>query len=434
MSRAMKTLAVLVVIATLVAGTVTLVRLSNGDFSGDYRLTGYFSSSGEGLQPGSLVVYRGVQVGRVSAIDLAGTSAKVSVLVQPTFRASRDATATIEPVNLFGAEQVSINDPAGPRGVLPPGGTFTHTAVSAVLGNLFAAATPLLRRIDTTDLASVINDLAQASNGEGPRIATALGEGAKLAALLDNTLQAQLAALDAFATFTGQVAPDTGAINGLSAEENAGLPSFNAAAADYQKLLESLTPFSQDLATLLADYRPDIDTLLADGDNVARVLTAQSSDVGNLLQGLYQYVYKLGHVGSSGTLPDGSRFAYFNTFILFSDVNQLVCSLLAPAQSGLSFLEPLQQSLAGAGSAFNCSSELAAFDAAQGTSTPVAPAVAPAPAPTTVPASAASSPTPGAAQALQQLSQQVYAALGQAAAPVSGSIGSYVHSLLGGGE
>ena len=50
------------------------------------------------------------------------------------------------------------------------------------------------------------------------------------------------------------------------------MPAFNADAADYAKLLATLTPFADHLATLLSDYHPDIATLIADGDNVARVV------------------------------------------------------------------------------------------------------------------------------------------------------------------
>jgi ABC-type transporter Mla subunit MlaD len=192
--------------------------------------------------------------------------------------------------------------------------------------------------------------------------------------------------------------------------------------ADYQRLLESLTPFANQLATILADYHPDIATILASGDNVARVLTAQQDDVGQVIQGAYHYADKLGHASSPDTLPDGSGFGYFNTFILFADVNQLVCSLIAPAGTGLSFLEPVQQAVAGAGSAFNCSSQLAAFNAAQSTA-----------APSTAPAAAA--PNPATPSAAQGLTNQVYGILGKPSSPSgsSPSIGGYIHSLLGGG-
>ncbi len=103
----------LIVLVALVVGAVLLVRMANGDYSGDYHLTGMFPRAGEGLQPGSEVVFRGVQVGRVSTISLVGSQAEVSVLIQPSFRVPATATATIRPVNLFGAEEMSLTTPGG---------------------------------------------------------------------------------------------------------------------------------------------------------------------------------------------------------------------------------------------------------------------------------------------------------------------------------
>lgn len=433
---------VLVVLAVVAVGCVLLVRLADGDFSGDYRLTGYFPRAGEGLQPGSEVAYRGVQVGRVTAIGLAGTSARVTLLMDPAFRVPANATATIGPVNLFGAEQVTLTVPHGGAGADPPGpylspgGVLAHAHTSDELGDLLAAAAPLLRRVDTTHLAEVVTDLAQAAEGEGPRIARAIDAGASLAGYLDRTLQAQLTALDAVSGFTAAVAPDGPAVDGLSAQENVALPAFNRDVAVYRTLLDDLQPFAAELAQLLGDYHPDIVTLLSAGDDVARVLTAQQANVGQVIEGAYQYAYKVGSGASTPTLPDGSHYVYFNTFLLFTDVNTLVCDLLAPPQPGLAFLEPVQQALAGAGTPFDCQSQFAAFGAAQGTSTSTATT---APATTTAPASA-SSGTPAAAggtgaagSAAQRLTTQVYGILGEPSAGGNAEgVGGYVRSLVGG--
>ena len=424
MSRSRRVLFALLAIVVISGIWVVLVRWSNGDFSNRYQLTGYFAGAGQGLHPGSEVVFRGVQVGQVSTMSLAGSRARVTMLIDQDFRVPQTATATIGPINLFGADEVSFTTPqesgAGPY--LAPGSTIPRTADSDELGDLFAAAAPLLDKVNTGDLSTVVSELAQASAGEGPQIAASFNEGAKLAALLDSTLQAQLQALDSFARFAGALTPAAGPLNGLSADENVALPAFNADAADYAHLLATLTPFANHLATLLTDYHPDIATLIADGDNVARVFTAQVSDVGQLITGLYEYVYKLGHAVSPVTLPDGSRFGYFNTFILFSDVNNLICSLIAPNQPGLSFLEPIQQALAGTGSAFNCQSELAAFDAAQGSGLQ----------------SLSTTPSPDssaqAASALQQIANEVYALLGQPSNPTTETLGGYLGSLLGAGQ
>jgi ABC-type transporter Mla subunit MlaD len=87
MSRLARLLISVAVLVVLVGGTVTLIRASNGDFSGDYRLSGIFAQAGEGLPPGAEVVFRGVQIGRVSSAVLHGDQAKVTMLINPSFEA-----------------------------------------------------------------------------------------------------------------------------------------------------------------------------------------------------------------------------------------------------------------------------------------------------------------------------------------------------------
>jgi phospholipid/cholesterol/gamma-HCH transport system substrate-binding protein len=428
MKRLLRIVVSVVVVFGLVFGTVTLVRLANGDFAGDYTLSGTFPRAGEGLNPGSAVVFRGVQVGRVSTISLDHNLARITVLIEPSFKVPSTATATVEPVNLFGAEQVALSTPhrntdAGPY--LTPGASFAHAESSDELGDLFAAATPLLNSIDTTNLSTVLGELAQASQGEGPKIAASISAGTQLAGLLDRTLNSQILALQSFARFTQAIAPAAGDLNNLNAEINAGLPSFNAEEADYENLLNTLIPFSNRLAALLSTYHPDIATILESGDNVSRVLLAQQGSIGQVINGAYHYFQKIAE-GAAGLtkLPDGSTYAYFNTFILFSDVNSLVCNLIAPPTGGMSFLQPIQQALAGTGSAFNCSSEFATFNALQGSS---------APAPATAPASQPSaSTTSGANSAAAAAATQAYGMIGQPDQSTPTNLGGIITQLLGG--
>jgi virulence factor Mce-like protein len=426
MRRLLNVLVSLVILFGLVFGTVELVRLANGDFAGDYKLNGTFPRAGEGLHPGSAVVFRGVQVGRVSTISLYQNQAQVTVLIEPSFKVPAASTATIQPVNLFGAEQVSISSPhansdAGPY--LSPGSTFARAQSSDELSDLFAAATPLLNHLNTSQLSTVLSELAQASQGEGPKIAAGINAGTQLAGLLDRTLNAQILALDSFAKFTNAVAPAAADLNNLNTQINAGLPGFNAEEADYQNLVNTLVPFSDRLASLLATYHPDIATILTSGDNVSRVLLAQQDNIGQVINGAYHYFQKIAQ-GTSGLnkLPDGSTYGYFNTFILFTDVNSLVCNLIAPPTGGMSYLEPLQQALAGAGSAFNCSSELSSFASLQGNSST----------PSVVTPSNGTSPTSAANSAGSAAANQVYGAIGQPDTSKPSSLGGILNQLLGG--
>ncbi len=417
---------VAVVIAVAVAAVTVAVKASDGAFAGTYRVTGTFAAAGQGLHPGSEVTYDGVQVGRVGSIRLDHGRARIALVLQHSFRFPSDATATIQPQNLFGAEEVALSAPAGGAGPwLAPGAVVARTAISDQIGDLFAVADPLLSKVDAADLSTTLSELDQATAGEGPRIASGITVGSRLAGVLAGTIGAQLHALYSLAAFSAAVAPDGGAINGLAARANAALPAINRAENAFQRLLDTLTPLSADVAQFLAAYRPDIGALLQTGDNVTRVLVAHQSDIEALVRGLYRYVTKIALASSgSQTLPDGSTFAYFRTFVEFSDVNDLVCSLIAPAAPSLSFLQPLQQALGASGSAFDCSAQIAAFDSLQhGSGAP-----APAPAPAAPHVASSSTAAQGAAVA-----GQIYQAIGSPQVPLAHSLGGYVSMLLGAG-
>jgi virulence factor Mce-like protein len=432
--RAVLRLAVtLVVAAALVAGVVVLVKNADGAYDGDYRVAGAFPAAGQGLHTGSEVEYDGVQVGTVSSLSLVDGRARVVLDIEPAFRIPAEATATVRPQNLFGAEEVAVTSPDGRSGPwLAPGATLAHTAVADQIDDLFATADPLLARIDTTDLSATLGELNQATDGQGPAIAAGLGEGSKLASLLSDTLSAQLTALDSLTALSAALVPTGPEVGEVARQANASLPAINAAQDDFQRLLDTLTPLSENVAQFLSAYRPDIGTLLTTGDNVTRVLVAQQSDIEALIHGAYRYVTKLGDI-SGETLPDGSKFAYFQTFIQFDDVNDLVCSLIAPAAPGLAALAPLQQALSAAGSPFDCSSQQSTFD----TLNPSAPAAATA-APTastgSAPAPATATPAPAAStgSAGSAVANQVYQALGTPTVPQSQSLDGYVQMLLGG--
>lgn len=428
-SVAAKPLAGLLTLALILGASVVLVRLGDGDFSSAYDVSASFPSASPGLHGGSQVEEEGVQIGSVRQIVLRHDRAFVTLGIKTADKIPADATATVEPENLFGADQVAISAPgAGAGPYLRPGGTIPHTKVLDELGQLFSSADPLLSRIDTTDLSTAVNELAAAYGGEGHEIASSLRAGTQLTALLARTNSAQLAALDAFTRFNEAIEGEGPTLNTLASYGNQTMPLFDSAEAAYAKLLEELGTFGEKFSVLVADYRPQIDTLLDQGDNVLRVLLTQRSDVASLVQGLAQYAYRFGHGAGPARLPDGSRFGYFKTFILWSDVENFVCNLIAPAHSGLSFLEPLQKALLSGNTLLDCSSQMSAFDAAQ--TAPTSSSATGAPPSGAGAVSSGQAGSAAQASAGQQAADGLYGALGAPeAAPPSG-IGAYVDSLL----
>ncbi|HET9731954.1 MAG TPA: MCE family protein [Acidimicrobiales bacterium] len=406
-----------VVLALFAVGTV-IVKGAYGGFSNQYLLVGYFDRTGNGLFNGSEVQHDGVTVGKVSGISLAGGRAKVDMRIDRGFVVPADATAVISPKNAFGDETVGLQFQAGDTSpALRPGGEVAHTQVQDQITQFLAVADPLLNSINGTDLGTVVDELSQASAGQGPTIAANFAEGSKLADLLSRTVDQQIAALQAFTGTITALAPAGATLNAIADANNQFLPVFNAQADAYQRVLAAFGPVADQLAAYLRDYHPNIATLLVDGDNPSRVLIADQQNISQVIHGLYRYTYKFATGISPETLPDGSRFAYFRSFILFSDVNKMICGMIAPAQPGLSFLKPLQQALAGAGTPLDCSAQMAAFNAAQ--------AGGP-----TVP-----SPTAAVSGAAQALSNQIGAVIGAPQPPAAaGGLGSVIDNVLGGGS
>ncbi|HZT66091.1 MAG TPA: MCE family protein [Acidimicrobiales bacterium] len=412
MSRGGRATVAAAMVLVLLAVATLVVKAAYGAYSGGYELSGSFARAGEGLHKGSQVEYQGVTVGQVSSISLADRKALVVMKIQSGFVVPADARATISPKNVFGEEVVDLSFPTGEHPpALAAGGVIRSTAVSDEITQLLAAADPLLDRLNGNDLATVISELSQASAGQGPNIAASINEGTKLANLFDDTLQAQIRALDSFTGFSQALAPTGNDLNAIARNNNLALPAFNAQAAAYQKVLDSFTPVADELGRLMQYYHPNIATILTSGDNVVRVLIARQQNISDLIHGLYRYSFKFASGASPETLPNGTKFAYFKTFVLFSDVNSLVCGLIAPPQPGLSYLQPLQQALTGPGSPFNCSAQIAAFDRVQ--------AGAPAPA------------VPSAQQAAQQLANHLGQIIGTPQPAQPGTVGDVLAPLLG---
>ncbi|MHB8262391.1 MAG: MCE family protein [Acidimicrobiales bacterium] len=331
-AKAFKAVVGLLVLVIVSAVAVVSIKAVDGAYAGNYDIVGYFARAGEGLHQGSQVEVDGVQVGQVSAISLVHGQAKIVMSIDHGFKVPVTTSALVKPVNLFGAEEVSLHMPRGTGDpYLIPGGRLHATAVSDQLNQLFQAADPLLEKIDGTQLTNVISELNSATSGEGNQISSGIQANAKLAALLSTTLPEQIQALRSLAGFAAALAPTGATIDSISASANQVLPLFNSEEAAYQRLLGTLTAMSASLATLIYDYRPDIGTLMTSGANISRVLLARQSNVAQVIDGLDTFVTRIAEGVSPGTLPNGSHYSYFKSFITLSSLQHLLCGIFSTA-------------------------------------------------------------------------------------------------------
>ncbi|HZD66417.1 MAG TPA: MCE family protein, partial [Acidimicrobiales bacterium] len=336
------------------------------------------------------------------------------------FQVPTDAQASLRPKSLFGNEEVLLHLPRGDHGpFLATGQSLPATGkVFPAVNNLIATAVPLLRSVNTRDLATVLSNLDAAVRGEGPAIARSIGDNAALSGLLSRTIQDQLVALQSFDRFQQAIENEGPVFNKIANLQNQALPPLTAAEGALQHMLMSLQPVSEDLAQLLADYRPSMDKLISSGASVSRVLIANQANIQALVTGLYHYTDKVAHAVSPTALPDGSHVGSFKVFVMFNQVNGLVCGLLAPLTTTPQGapLRPMLEKLAASGSKLNCSSYLAAVPRGPSTATATGP-VAPSP-----------------NQALQGLANRVYTQLGkpQVVPPANNGLQTLLGNTLAG--
>lgn len=337
-SRSFRVAGALAIAALLVNMSWLGVNLGLGSFHPSYPVTATFAKAGQNIYPGSVVDYRGVEVGKVSSIDLSNLQAKFVMKLNKGFNVPTNAQATLTPESFFGNEVVQLNFPTGTHPpYVSPGGTIGPTSVNGQLADLINSTVPLLEQISPQDLNTLFVESNQALEGEAPEIKAGLQEGLKLTGFLAQTMNAQSRLLDSSNRLAASFVPDTGAINRISANVNQALPVLNQAEASFQHLLDTATPLAGQLADFLSRYHPDLVTIINSGADISRLVISQGPNVGELTKALDVFIRFItngaNNLTPSNVTPSGQRFAYFQNFAQWSQIDSLVCALLGPGES-----------------------------------------------------------------------------------------------------
>jgi virulence factor Mce-like protein len=419
LQKAFRAIAAIVVVV-LVCGVATVaVRASYGAFSDDMKVKTTFSRAGQALHPGSDVKYRGVNVGKVRSVRLVHRKVQVVLQIHKSEKIPASTSASVRAKTLFGEKFIDLATKRGDPGpYLRNGDRVRSGGTGTEVDELVNGTDHLFRSIDVNALATLMDGLTKAYQGEGTKVAHLIDRSVGAADAFQQTLDAQLQAVDSFARFSHEYRDLGPSINAISGNLNEFLPTFNAARQDYERLLTSLEPFSDHLADFVEVNEANIDKILADGDNIVRVVTAHKQNISESIRGLARYTYVLSHAVSPERLPDGSHFGYLKLFIDVGDLQQLVCAALGPT-SQASQLSQVREALAAVAPQLACDGD---------TAPPQGQAVTPSKAGTSASKAGASS---------DPQSQLTDTVVGSVAKPDQatgrGSVNSLLTPLLGGG-
>lgn len=281
----------LILVALITVG----IKGAFGAFETGYELTGTFAAAGQGLNEGSSVAVRGVNVGEVEGIELVENQARIRLRIDDDVRIPETAQAVIRPKTLFGEKYVDIDlgEDEGSGPYLGDGDELVNTLGGFELERVLADAYPVLEAIDPAELAVVLDELATAADGLGPNIDRQIRNGsilAELSASNDGEFRQLTSDLALLAEELEAVAPDV--VTGAE-DLNAALPSLNERGDELNAALRDTSRLAGDLADLFEANEAFTTNALTNGSRSLQIIFDRRQQVQPLLRGLTRYTRTL---------------------------------------------------------------------------------------------------------------------------------------------
>ena len=304
-----------VITLSLLAALVVLgVSIAFGALDGGYELVGRFDAAGQGLlagNDGSDVQIRGVDVGRVSGIELVDGDAVVTVTMKDGEKVPRDAVAVIRPKTLFGEKFVDLEmEPEAERDgpFLEPGDEFSETLGGFELERVLSELYPILEAIDPADLGVVLGELADAGRGLGPVINRSIVNFTTLTRLQVEHDADTRQFLRDLALLSDELADRADDLVEGAEDLNVALPPLNERSDELNLLLREAGRLSGDLSDVLENNRGFLRKNVTEGGKGLQVLFEERANIGPLVTGVRQYVQTLAEVIRL-PLGDGTKLA-----------------------------------------------------------------------------------------------------------------------------
>lgn len=243
-------------------------------------------SRGGGLFAGSYVAYRGVDVGRISAVHLVPGGVMVVMKLDPGTKVPSRTRAIVRDLSAVGEQYLDLV-PTSSRGPYLTDGSVIPSSVTQVpitVETLLTTTGRFTASVDTVAFGQLLQTLTTALSGTGPQLRTILVAGESLAADLNsvkpqtnqlinqgqtllNTAKQTNPDVNQFSTnlagLTAQLKASDDDIRALIANGNAGIPQLNSLLAVNTTVLEQLTANSTTLAQVATNNNAAVQALLA---------------------------------------------------------------------------------------------------------------------------------------------------------------------------
>ncbi|MFE6926044.1 MCE family protein [Nocardia sp. NPDC057663] len=256
----------LLAVVSVVYGAVHYIGIQRVTGIGTYTVTADFTDGG-GIYESASVTYRGVEVGRVTGVDLHDGDVQVRMQLRDGWDIPAAAGATIKSTSAIGEQYVDLvpTDENGPY--LADGSQIprSRTAVPIPTSDVLDKTQTLLSSVSTNSLRITLDETFQAVNGTGPA----------LASLIESS-----------AAFLDLAQADIGPTLALIHDAEPLLHTGNSVRSEIRSAVSDLGSFTAQLAQSDADLRGVLDRGPSAADTVAGTLADLSTPLPAMLADL----------------------------------------------------------------------------------------------------------------------------------------------------
>ncbi|MFF0287073.1 MCE family protein [Streptomyces sp. NPDC005262] len=231
-----------------------------------YTVRADFADSG-GIFPGAEVTYRGVPVGRVRTLRLAGSDG-VSVALDIKDGAPRipaDTLAVVANRSAVGEQYVDLQPRTSHGPYLLDGGTIPRasTRVPLPTTELVLSLDRLVNSVGKDDLRVSVDELGKAFSGTGPNLSRLVDSGNALVKSASDSLPQTISLIEDSRTVLKTQADQGSSIKSFAHDLAALSAQLKSSDGDLRKLIGNVTPAAQQVNSLLKSTGPRLSVLLA---------------------------------------------------------------------------------------------------------------------------------------------------------------------------
>ncbi|HET9875707.1 MAG TPA: MlaD family protein [Mycobacterium sp.] len=136
---------------------------------GQYQLKADLPASG-GLYPTANVTYRGITIGKVTAVEPTEQGAEATMSIGTRYKIPVDATANVHSVSAAGEQYLDLVSTDNPGKYLSAGHTITKGTVPTEIGPALDAANRGLAALPRDKIGELLDETAQSVGGLGPAL------------------------------------------------------------------------------------------------------------------------------------------------------------------------------------------------------------------------------------------------------------------------